>query len=438
MDTEPTYNDPVALLQHLLKFDTTNPPGNEAACVSYIRNLLNDAGIETTIIAKDPDRPNLIARLKGRGEAPPFLMYGHVDVVTTEGQSWSHPPFGAEIIGDYLWGRGTLDMKGGVAMMLAAFLRSRAKGLELPGDVILAILSDEEGGSDMGARFVVEQHPEHVEGVRYAIGEFGGFTMHIGRRAFYPIMITEKQMCWMQATVRGRGGHGSMPVRGEAMARLSDMLRKLDRKRLPVHITPAAEMMFRGIGDELGGITGFLLKLLLNPLFTDLVLDRLGDRTRLFDPLLHNTVSPTMLKSCEKVNVIPHEVCVGLDGRLLPGQRPNDIAAELQAMLGEDVEIEVLRNDPIPPLPDLGLFETLAAVLKEADPDGIPVPYMAAGTTDGRYFSRLGIQTYGYIPLKLPADFNFSGTIHGADERVPVEAIRFGTNTIYTLLQRLH
>jgi len=438
VNTKPIYDDPVALLQRLLKFDTTNPPGDEAACIGYIRGLLNNAGIETTIVAKDPNRPNLIARLKGRGEAPPFLMYGHVDVVTTEHQSWTHPPFAGEIIDGYLWGRGTLDMKGGVTMMLSAFLRARAEGLQMPGDVILTILSDEEAGSDMGARFVVEEHPEHFKGVRYAIGEFGGFTIRIGGRAFYPIMVSEKQMCWMRATTRGRGGHGSMPVHGEAMARLSDVLRKLDRRRLPVHITPAAEMMFRSIGDELGGVTGFLLKLLLNPPFTDLVLNLLGDRAQLFDPLLHNTVSPTVLHASEKVNVIPSEAHVELDGRLLPGQRPEDVRAELQALLGEDVEIEVLRSDPVPPAPDMGLFDTLAGILKEADPDGVPVPYLLSGATDGRYFSNLGIQSYGFVPLKLPADFNFSATVHSADERVPVEALKFGTDAIYALLQRFH
>lgn len=323
-------------------------------------------------------------------------------------------------------------------MMLAAFLRARAEGLRLPGDVILTILSDEEAGSDMGARFVVEKHPEHFEGVRYAIGEFGGFTMRIGGRAFYPIMVSEKQMCWMQATTRGRGGHGSMPVHGEAVARLSDVLRMLDRKRLPVHVTPAAEMMFRSIGDELGGLTGFLLRLLLSPPFTDLVLTLLGDRAQLFDPLLHNTVSPTMLHASEKVNVIPNEAHVGLDGRLLPGQRPEDMVAELRELLGEDIEIEVLRSDPVPPPPDLGLFDTLAGILMEADPDGVPVPYMLAGATDGRYFSNLGIQSYGFVPLKLPAGFNFSATVHNVDERVPVEALEFGTDAIYALLQRFH
>jgi len=437
MRTGPLHQRPVELLQRLLRFDTTNPPGNEAACISFIAGVLRDAGIEPILLAKEPGRPNLIAKLKGRSEAPPFLMYGHIDVVTTVGQAWTHPPFAGEIHDDYLWGRGTLDMKGGVAMMLAAFLRARTEGARLPGDVILAVLSDEEAGSDVGAQFLVEEHPDLFEGVRYAIGEFGGFTIHIGGKTFYPIMITEKQWCWMRATVRGRGGHGSMPVHGEAMARLSRTLRELDRRRLPVHITPPVEMMLRALCGELGGVTGALLALLLRPAFTDTVLDLLGDRGALFDPLLHNTVSPTMLTASDKMNVIPSEITLGLDGRLLPGQRPADLVSELRTLVGADVDLEVVRYDEAPPPPDMGLFDTLVEVIREADPAGIPVPFVLAGTTDGRHFSRLGVQTYGFVPLKLPSDFDFTGTIHGADERVPVEAVGFGADAVYNLLQRV-
>ena len=169
--TDPTiYQRPAALLQDLIRFDTTNPPGNEAACVTYIDHLLTEAGIETTRLARDPNRPNLIARLKGQGKAPPLLLYGHVDVVTTVGQQWTHPPFEAREVDGVIWGRGALDMKGGVAMMLAAVLRAKAEGLAPAGDVVLAILSDEECGGDYGAGYLVENHPEQFEGVRYALG----------------------------------------------------------------------------------------------------------------------------------------------------------------------------------------------------------------------------------------------------------------------------
>lgn len=430
------YQRPRELLQRLIQFDTTNPPGNESECISFINGLLTEAGIETNILSYIPERPNIIARLHGQGKASPLLLYGHVDVVTTENQKWQHPPFEGKATDGFVWGRGALDMKGGVSMMLAAFLRAKAESLKLPGDVILAIVSDEETLGDCGAKYLVEKHSDLFKDVRYAIGEFGGFTFYIGNRRFYPIMVAEKQVCWMKATVRGLGGHGSMPVRGGAMARLSQLLQQLDKHRLPVHVTPAARLMFRTMASALGGLTGFILSQLTNPVLTNGVLNLLGERGRLFDPLLHNTVSATILHGVDKINVIPSEVSVELDGRLLPGYHPDDMITELHQIIGTDVKLEVIRHDLGPAAPDMGLFDKLAGILREADPDGIPVPLLLSGTTDGRIFSRLGIQTYGFLPMQLPEDFNFARTIHAADERIPMEAVDFGANAIYKLLQR--
>ena len=430
------YQRPAELLQKLIQFDTTNPPGNEAVCVQYIDDLLQAADIETTLLAKDPNRPNLIARLKGRGEAPPLLLQGHIDVVTTAGQQWTHAPFAGELADGYVWGRGALDMKGGVAMMLSAFLRAKLEGADLPGDVILTILADEEDGGDYGAKFLVQEHSEQFTGVRYALGEFGGFTMAIGGQRFYPIMVAEKQVCWMKMTIHGPAGHGSMPVRGGAMARLGEVLQTLDRKRLPVHVTPVTRQMFEAIADHVAFPTNFVLRQLLRPALTNRMLDTLGDQVRIFDPLLHNTVSPTGLRASDKTNVIPGQVELMLDGRLLPGFTPADMLAELHALLGDDVDIEVMAHDPGPPQPDMGLFNTLAGILQEADPEGIAVPLLLSGVTDARFFAQLGIQTYGFLPMQLPSDFNFAQTIHAADERIPAAALDFGTAAIYQALQR--
>jgi acetylornithine deacetylase/succinyl-diaminopimelate desuccinylase-like protein len=429
-----TMPQPAELLQRLIRFDTTNPPGNEGGCVGYIRTLLDETGIETTILAADPDRPCLIARLPGQGRAAPLLLYGHVDVVTAEDQAWNHPPFGGELIDGYVWGRGTLDMKGGIAMMVSAVLRAKAEGCVPPGDVILVILPDEEAGGDLGARFLVEEHPEQFAGIRYALGEFGGFTLHIGRRRFYPIQVAEKQICWLRAICRGPGGHGSMPVSDGAMARLGRFLIRVDGRKLPLHVTPVAERMFRALGAGLGGVNGRILGQLANPRLAPLVLSLLGKQGRLFEPLLRNTVSPTILHGSTKVNVIPCQVSVELDGRLLPGFGPDDMIAELQALAGDEVEFEVLRHDPGPPEPDMGLFDMLTGVLRDADPDGIPVPMVLSGVTDGRFFARLGIQTYGFTPMQLPTGFDFSRTIHGPDERIPVEAVEFGADAIFRAL----
>jgi len=430
------YKRPAELLQNLIRFDTTNPPGNEAECITYINGLLTEAGFETTLLAKSSNRPNLIARLQGRGTAPPLLLYGHVDVVTTANQKWTHPPFEGKIVDGCVWGRGALDMKGGVAMMLAALLRAKAEGLTPAGDVVLAIVCDEEAGGDYGVKYLVEEHPEQFEGIRYALGEFGGFPLYVGPRKFYLIQVAEKQICFIKATVRGPGGHGSLPMRGGAMAKLARLLQRLDQHRLPVHITPVARQMVEAMASALPFPLGIVLRQLVNPILTDTVLNLLGEKGRMFEPLFHNTVNATMVHGGEKVNVIPSEITVALDGRLLPGYTPDDLIAELRPIIGDEVELELVRHDPGPAEPDIGMFDLLAGILREADPNGIPMPLLLSGTTDARFFSRLGIQTYGYTPMNLPPEFNFAQLAHAADERIPVDAVDFGANAIYKVLQR--
>jgi len=432
------YEHPVELLQNLIRFDTTNPPGNERPCIEYIHTLLQDAGIESALVARSPARPNVIARLKGSGNAAPLLLYGHVDVVTTRNQKWTHPPFEARIADGFVWGRGALDMKHGVAMYLAAMLKAKAENLSLPGDVIFAALADEEAGDDFGARFLVNEHPHLFKDVRYALGEFGGFNITLAGKRFYPIMIAEKQVCWMKVTFRGRGGHGSMPLQGQAMAKLSRALRLLDEKVLPVHITPPVRMMISALAQELGGLRGQILRLVNQPALTGSILKLLGKSGTLFAPLVRNTVSPTMLEASEKANVIPAAITLGMDGRLVPGASPEDMDRELRTLLGEDLEIEVIKSEPGPSAAEMGLFATLGEVLRSLDPEGIPLPFVLSGVTDARFFSLLGIQTYGFTPLQLPEDFNFINTVHAADERVPVAALDFGLRAVYAAMQRFH
>ena len=430
------YQRPSELLQHLIRFNTTNPPGHELACVQYLNDLLQAAGIETTILAKDEKRPNLIARLPGNGSAPPLLLQGHVDVVTTADQQWQHDPFGGELIDGMIWGRGALDMKGGMAMMVAAFLKVQMEGITPPGDLILAILSDEEASGTMGARFLVEEHPEQFAGVQFAIGEFGGFTMHLAGQTFYPIMVAEKQLCSLELTVRGPGGHGSSPIQGGAMAKLGQILTRLDQTRLPVHITPEVRAMYSAIAAHVPFPTSLILRLLLNPRLTNSMLKLMGSQRQQFDALLRHTVSPTIVQGGHKFNVIPSEISLKLDGRLLPGYQPQDLINELRELLGDEVEIEMFHHDPGPPAANTALFETLADILRQADPDGVAIPLVLPAVTDARHFARLGIQTYGFLPMQLPPEFNFSATIHAADERIPAAALDFGTAAIFQLLIR--
>lgn len=430
------YEQPAQLLQRLLRFDTTNPPGNEAACLHFIQETLATAGIEAMLVAKDERRPNLVARLRGQGNAAPLLLQGHVDVVTTMHQDWQYPPFDAVEAEGYIWGRGALDMKGGVAMMLAAFLRAQAEHTSLPGDVILTLLSDEEAGGHYGARFLVEEHAHLFEGVRYALGEFGGFTMHLAGKLFFPIQVLEKQCSTIEATLHGPGGHGSLPLHGGAMAKLGRLLHTLDTHRLPVHFVPVVEQMITGIASALPEPLQGLLFQLLDPTQTDRILDTLGEVGVMLDALLHNTVNATVVQGGEQINVIPGQVTLKMDGRLLPGFTPQQLLAELHALLGDEPELKAIYFDQGSAQADLGLYDLLAAILREDDPSGVPIPYVMPAVTDGRFFSRLGIQTYGFLPIRLPAEFSFLSTIHAANERIPVEAVSAGAHAIFRVLQR--
>jgi acetylornithine deacetylase/succinyl-diaminopimelate desuccinylase-like protein len=428
---------PVELLRQLIRFDTTNPPGNEAGCVEYLRGLLEEAGCEVELYAKDPARLNLVSRLRGSGNRAPLLLQGHVDVVTTSGQNWTRPPFGGELVDGYVWGRGALDMKGGVAMMVSAFLRAAREQTQLPGDVILTVLADEENGGDFGAKFLVEDHAHLFEGVQWSLGEFGGFTLELGGRRLYPIQVAEKQICWLKARVPGRAGHGAMVQRGGTMSRLGKFLRDLDRKRTPVHVTPPARGMIEGIANAVARPQRDVLLALLKPRLTDRVLPLLGERSKTMEPLLRNTVNATIVHAGEKVNVVPAFVDVELDARALPGFGPDDVLAEVQAVVGDDVELELVRYDPGPPEPRLDQFEALAEIIRELEPGAVPVPLLQAGVTDARFFAQLGIQNYGFLPLKLPGDFPFTTLIHAPDERVPAEAIEFGAEAVFRALTRL-
>jgi acetylornithine deacetylase/succinyl-diaminopimelate desuccinylase-like protein len=434
-DQSPIYSRPAEILKYLIRYNTTNPPGNEAPCINYIKGLMDWAGIQNTVLASDPARPNLIARLPGKGSAPPLLLYGHVDVVTTLNQKWRLNPFIGEELDGCIWGRGALDMKGAVAMMMAAVMRSQFERNPPPGDVILAAVSDEENASVQGAQFLVSKHPHLFQGVKYAIGELGGYTNYIARRRFYPIMVAEKQGCGVMATVQGQGGHGAWPARGGIMSRVARLLQSLEH-RLPVHITPVAKEQIRATAEGLPTPIKQTFQQMLVPALTNSVLDTLGTQVRMFDPILHNTASATAIHGGENPNMIPSQVKIALDCRLLPGFGPDDLLVELKTLAGSDVEWEITVYDPGPPKPNMGLYDTLATIIKEADPGGTPTPMLLPAVTDARHFGKLGIQTYGFTPLNLPPEINFEQLFHAADERVPVKALEFGTNCLYNLIQR--
>jgi acetylornithine deacetylase/succinyl-diaminopimelate desuccinylase-like protein len=438
MDAEtPIYRRPIALLQKLIQFDTSNPPGREGPCIAYVNDLLTQAGFITTLVADPatPDRPNLITRLPGRGQAPPLLLHAHADVVVANAQEWAHPPFAGEVADGFLWGRGTLDNKGGLVMNVAALLRAKAEGLAPAGDVIMAVLCDEEAGSPHGAKYLVENHAGLFRDVRYAIGEFGGFTYHLGGKRFYPIQVAETQNAPVRITMRGPGGHSSVAARGGAIGKLGHVLSRLDKHRLPVHVTPSGAMMLSAMAAALPGPMGLAIRLLMVPALTDHILDLLGPRTREFEPLLHNMAHALRIRGADHSG-IPVQIDLGLSGKILPGYGPDDLRRELRVLLGPDVDIEVTAFHPGPSHPDMSLYDTLASIIREGDAGGIPIPYMAMFATDGRFFSRLGIQHYGFTPTKLPKEISVGLLAHGVDERIPVDAVAYGADAIFTLLQR--
>jgi acetylornithine deacetylase/succinyl-diaminopimelate desuccinylase-like protein len=364
------------------------------------------------------------------------LIQGHVDVVTTSGQDWQRPPFRGDIVDGEVWGRGAIDMKGPMAMYISAFVRAARGELELPADVILVVLADEENGGDYGAKFLVEEHPELFEGVKYALGEAGGVSRTIAGHRFYPIQVAEKQICWLKGAVRGPGGHGAMIHRGGTMARLGRLLTDLDRRRMPIHVTPIVRTMIETIAGRLNRPKRDLVLQLLRPAVADRVLPRLGEDARTIEGLLRNTLNATIVHGGQKVNVVPARIELELDGRLLPGFTPDDLIREAHALVGDDIELELVRHDPGPAEPDYTHLDMLGAVLRELDPEAIPMPLLQGGVTDARFFSQLGIQTYGFMPMRLADDFPLLRLVHAADERIPVDALEFGTEAVSRALQR--
>jgi acetylornithine deacetylase/succinyl-diaminopimelate desuccinylase-like protein len=427
--------EPAELLQRLIRFDTTNPPGNEAAVMGFLDGLLREAGLQTRLLESVPGRPNLIVRVPGAGTAPPLLMQAHLDVVPADPHSWTHPPFEGRIADGFIWGRGALDMKAGAAMMVTALLRGQAEGRTPPGDVVLALVADEEGGGDHGARFLVEQHPELFSGVRYAIGEFGGFTQDFAGTRLAPVQVAEKQFCTVRATIRGSGGHGSLILKDGVSARLGAVLSRLTGSTLPVHVTPVIRTMITSIAEALSGPPSWFAPLLLQPRLTNGILRVLGEQGANLSPMFRNTATPNIVSSGDKVNVQPTQAEVVIDGRVLPGFGPDDLIGELRALLGPGVEFEVERFDPVPAEVDLALMPVIAAALRSHDPSLKPVPMLLPASTDGRHFSRLGIQSYGFTPMVLPSSMRFITLVHGVDERIPVEAVDMGTRCIEALLQ---
>jgi acetylornithine deacetylase/succinyl-diaminopimelate desuccinylase-like protein len=432
----------VELLRALVRFDTTNPPGNEAECVRFLADTLRGVGVEPEVLAAAPGRANLVARLPGGdGAQAPLLLNGHVDVVAAEAGRWRHPPFAGEVHDGAIWGRGAVDMKQMVAMSVATVGLLARLGLPLRRDLQLAAVADEEAGCALGSAWLVDHHPDKVR-AGHALGEVGGATFYLGGRPFYPVQVAEKGIAWLRASVTGATGHGSIPRDDNAVVRLSEFLARVGRRRLPVHASHEVRRMFEALAGLQGRVGRAALPLLLHPRWSSVVLRR-GVRdpglARLLSALLRNTASPTVVHAGSQVNVIPGRAEAELDGRIAVGSSEAELLAELRALAGPGIELELLAPSRPPTVTPPGdeLFDVLAGVVAEHHLGSVTVPTVTPGFTDAKFWSRLGTACYGFAPVRLePGDGDFAAMFHGDDERVPVAGLQAGLRMLVDTVAR--
>jgi acetylornithine deacetylase/succinyl-diaminopimelate desuccinylase-like protein len=425
-------------LQALLELDTTNPPGNETIAAEYLADLFTREKLPPVLVGATPDRKNVVARLHGTGEKKPLLLGAHLDVVPAEPESWRHPPFCGEIHDGYLWGRGAIDMKHMAAMSALVLIQLKREGLKLKRDLIFAGVADEEAGCDAGSKFLVENHPDLVK-AEFALGEAGAFTVWLEGKPFYPIQVAEKGVVWMKLRARGKPGHGSLPKEGNAVTRLSQAIAKLGSTRLPIHKTAAQERYLKIVASTQKWPRSMLIRNIFNPTIANMILKKIPDRgaAAAMAAGLSNTAVPTVLRAGSKINVVPGFAEAEVDGRSLPGQTTQMLVDEVRRVIGEDIEIEVVRElPPVEHSPESELWDLMKGAIERHHAGAIVMPYLAPGFTDAKNWSRLGTRCYGFMPLQFPDDgVKFADLFHGHDERIPVEGFKWGTQVLYEVVK---
>jgi acetylornithine deacetylase/succinyl-diaminopimelate desuccinylase-like protein len=427
MTTITARQEVAGLASDLIRIDTTNTgddsgPGERRAA-EHVAGLLAEVGLEPTLLESRPNRASVIARIAGEDPArPALLIHGHLDVVPADPGDWRVHPLSGEISGDCVWGRGAVDMKDMDAMMLAVVRQRLREGRKPPRDIVLAFLADEEAGGHHGAGWLVDNHPELFDGVTEAIGEVGGFSTIIGGQRLYLLQTAEKGIAWLRLTARGTAGHGSMLQPDNAVTELAEAVARIGRHEWPVRLTPSVTAFLEAACEALG----------ISFPRTDpgAVLAKIGPIARMIGATLTNTANPSMLRAGYKVNVVPQTASAQVDGRFLPGHE-EEFFAELDELLGSGIRREFVNNAiAMETTFDGALCDAMTQALLRADPGGKVVPYCLSGGTDAKSFSRLGIRCFGFTPLRLPPDLDFAGLFHGVDERVPVEALEFGTGVL--------
>ncbi len=415
------------LASDLIRIDSINPgddtgPGERGAA-EHVAGLLAEVGLEPTILESRKNRASVIARIEGADPSrPALLIHGHLDVVPADPADWQVHPLSGEIKDGCVWGRGAVDMKDMDAMMLAVVRQRLREGRKPPRDIVLAFLADEEAGGNHGAGWLVENHADLFEGVTEAIGEVGGFSTVIGGQRLYLLQTAEKGIAWMRLTARGTAGHGSMLQHDNAVTELAETVARIGRHEWPVRLTPSVEAFLEAAADALG------INFSRNEPAE--VLAKIGPIARMVGATLHNTANPSMLNAGYKVNVIPQTATAHIDGRFLP-ELEEEFLAEFDQLLSPGVRREFInKKTAVETTFDGALCDAMIQALLQHDPEGKVVPYCLSGGTDAKAFSELGIRCFGFTPLRLPPDLDFAGLFHGVDERVPVEALEFGTKVL--------
>jgi acetylornithine deacetylase/succinyl-diaminopimelate desuccinylase-like protein len=426
----------VDLVSALIRFDTSNTgelatTKGEADCARWVAEQLQDVGYQTEYVeAGAPGRGNVFTRLLGahpsRGA---LLIHGHLDVVPAEAADWSVHPFSGAVEDGYVWGRGAIDMKDMVGMMIAVARQFKRAGIVPPRDLVFAFVSDEEAGGKYGAQWLVDHRPDLFDGVTEAIGEVGGFSLTVpcrdgGERRLYLIETAEKGLLWMRLRARGRAGHGSFVHDDNAVTTIAGAVARLGRHRFPLVLTDPVAAFLTAVGEE----TGYTFDVDRPDL--DGAVAKLGPIAGIIGATLRDTANPTMLAAGYKANVIPATAEAVVDCRVLPG-RQAAFEAEVDELIGPDVTREWVTELPSYQTTfDGDLVDVMNSSLLAVDPDARIVPYMLSGGTDAKAFARLGIRCFGFVPLRLPPELDFAALFHGVDERVPVDSLTFGTRVL--------
>jgi acetylornithine deacetylase/succinyl-diaminopimelate desuccinylase-like protein len=411
----------VEICSDLIAIDTTNfgdePGPGERKAAEHVAQLLDEVGIASEVLESEPGRTSLVARWGG-GTAEPILLHGHLDVVPAAAEDWAVHPFSGEVRDGVVWGRGAVDMKDFDAMLLS-IVRARARAGAVPTrPVVLCFTADEEAGGAKGAGHIVRAHRELIDDCTVAVGEVGGFSTTVRGRRVYLIEAAERGMAWVRLTARGNAGHGSMRHPDNAVTRLAAAVARIGQHEWPVRLTPTMEVLLATVA-EIAGTEA-------TPENAELLIEEFGSAARMIGAVLRNSANPTMLDAGYKVNVVPGTATARIDGRYLPGYE-DEFWATLATLVGPDVE---LTRDV-----HLGGFETsydgevadaMTAALLGEDPDAVVAPYLLSAGTDAKHWESIGMRCFGFTPLRLPEDLDFTALFHGVDERVPVDSLEFG------------